>query len=114
MNRKYIVFLALIVSFFTLVTCSKRPEGKPAENEIWIEYKLFNPSRLIVKVGTTVTFTNKANANHSITNIGGTFDSGRITSGNSYSYLFSNAGTYSFYCKYHNEQAEQGYIVVEL
>ena len=95
-------------------SCSKRPSGSPKENEVWIEYKLFNPSRLMVKAGTTVTFINKANANHTITNINGAFDSGKIISGKSFSHTFNTSGSYSFYCKYHTgEQAEQGYIVVE-
>lgn len=108
------IFLVAVVTVISFTTCSKRPEGRPGENEIWIEYKLFNPSRLVVKAGTTVTFINKANANHTITNIGGAFDSGKISSGNSYSFLFANPGSYSFYCNYHtNEQGEQGYIIVE-
>lgn len=111
--RLNLVFTLLCSSLF-FTTCSKRPEGSPKENEVWIEYKLFNPSRLMVKVGTTVTFINKANANHTITNINGTFDSGKIISGKSFSYTFNTAGSYSFYCKYHTgEQAEQGYIIVE-
>lgn len=110
-----LLFTFLLVSCSILCsTCSKRPAGSPKENEVWIEYKLFNPSRLMVKVGTTVTFINKANANHTITNINGLFDSGKIISGKSFSYTFNTAGSYSFYCNYHSgEQAEQGYIIVE-
>lgn len=111
---KVVIYGVLISCLLLFTTCSKRPEGSPKENEIWLEYKLFNPSRLMVKVGATVTFINKANANHTITNINGTFDSGKIISGKSFSYTFTTSGSYSFYCKYHTgEQAEQGYIIVE-
>ncbi|MBI3518358.1 MAG: cupredoxin domain-containing protein [Bacteroidetes bacterium] len=96
------------------ITCSKKPKGSPGENEIWLEYKLFQPSQLIVKSGTTVTFTNKDNANHSATNINGLFDSGKISSGQSYSFTFTKTGSFSFYCKYHSSvTAEQGYITVQ-
>jgi len=94
--------------------CSKKPTGTRGENEIWLEYKLFVPQQLVVKAGTTVTFTNKDNANHSATNINGLFDSGKITSDDSYTYTFDKPGTYSFYCNYHSgNQSEQGYIVVQ-
>lgn len=94
--------------------CNKKPKGTRGENEIWLEYKLFVPQQLVVKAGTTVTFTNKDNANHTATNINGLFDSGKITSENSWSYTFDKPGTYSFYCNYHSSNtSEQGYIVVQ-
>lgn len=94
--------------------CNKKPKGTRGENEVWLEYKLFVPQQLVVKAGTTVTFTNKDNANHTATNINGLFDSGKITSENSWSYTFDKPGTYSFYCNYHSSNtSEQGYIVVQ-
>ncbi len=111
---KYLTFLILINSCLLFTTCSKRPKGSPGPNEIWLEYKLFQPSQITVKVGTTVTFTNKDNANHSATNINGLFDSGKIKSGDSWSYTYDKVGSFSFYCKYHSTgTSEQGYVVVE-
>jgi len=111
---KLFATLLLIGFSLLLTTCSKKPTGTRGENEIWLEYKLFNPSQLVVKVGTTVTFTNKDNANHTATNINGLFDSGKITSENSFSYTFDKAGTFSFYCNYHSTStSEQGYIIVQ-
>lgn len=113
-TMKLFVTLSLISSCLLFTTCSKKPTGTPQVNEIWLEYKLFNPSQLVVKLGATVTFINKDNADHSATNVNGLFDSGKITTGNSYSYTFSKTGSYSFYCKYHStENAEQGYITVQ-
>ena len=107
-----LLFFCSIMMFIN--ACSKKPKGTRGENEIWLEYKLFNPSQLTVKVGTTVTFTNKDNANHTATNLNGLFDSGKITSGNSFTQLFDKAGTYSFYCNYHSgNTSEQGYIIVQ-
>ena len=111
---KLLVILFLISSCLLFTTCSKKPIGDPAENEIWLEYKLFTPSQLVVKSGTTVTFTNKDNANHSVTNSNGLFDSGKISTGNSYTFTFTKTGSFSFYCKYHSSvNAEQGYITVQ-
>ncbi len=111
---KVFTILTLISISLLFTTCSKKPTGTRGANEIWLEYKLFQPAQLVVKAGTTVKFTNKDNANHSATNINGLFDSGKITSGNSYSYTFDKVGTYSFYCNYHSTvSAEQGYIIVQ-
>lgn len=106
--------IMLVFVLITLIQCKKTEIGNPAENEIFLLYKLFNPSSLAIAKGTTVKFTNKDNANHSATSSGGLFDSGKIESDKSYSYTFNNAGTYNIFCKYHqSNMQEQGYIVVQ-
>jgi plastocyanin len=111
---KLTTILSLLCVSFLVNGCNKKPTGTRGENEIWLEYKLFVPQQLVVKAGTTVTFTNKDNANHSATNINGLFDSGKIKSEDSWSYTFDKPGTFSFYCNYHSgNQSEQGYIVVQ-
>ncbi len=111
---KFSLLIILTVTLSLFCACSKKPTGTRGEAEVWLEYKLFNPAQLTVKVGTTVTFTNKDNANHTATNLNGLFDSGKITNGNSYTFLFDKPGTYSFYCNYHSgNTSEQGYIIVQ-
>ena len=113
MQRRLIPFALLIIAF-CCSTCKKKEKGSPGPNEIWLEYKAFHPSQLSVTVGTTVTFTNKDNANHAVTETSNLFDSGRIKSGDSWTYTFSTAGTYYFYCHYHSSNsAEQGAIRVQ-
>jgi len=103
-----------ICIFFLFANCSKKPEGSPGKNEIWLEYKAYNPSQLVVAVGTTVTFTNKDNADHSVTETTGLFNSGKISSGNTYTFTFNTAGTYYFTCNYHSSNSsEQGAIRVQ-
>ena len=109
-----------ITSFFLLViltsigvSCRKEEKGTPGPNEIWLEYKAFNPNQLTVAVGTTITFTNKDNAYHSATSTGN-FDSGKIKSGDAYTFTFTTAGTYYFFCNYHSSSSsEQGAIKVQ-
>lgn len=108
------VLLLIVCAGFMLNGCNKKPKGTRGENEIWLEYKLFVPQQLVVKEGTTVTFTNKDNANHSATSFSNLFNSGKISSEDSWSYTFDKEGTYSFYCNYHSgSTSEQGYIIVE-
>ncbi len=110
-DKKAVLF---IFSTLILLSCKKEDKGSPGPNEIWLEYKAYNPSQLVVTAGTTVTFTNKDNANHTVTSTNNTFDSGTVKSGNNYSYTFNNKGTFYFYCNYHSgNSAEQGAILVQ-
>lgn len=108
-----IIYSSLLL-IFVLTGCKKKDKGSPGINEIWLEYKAFNPSQLTIPVGTTITFTNKDNASHSATETNGLFDSGTVKSGSSYSYTFTSKGTFYFYCNYHSSNpAEQGAILVQ-
>lgn len=105
---------AAIVMFFVFTSCKKQEKGSPGKNEIWLEYKAFNPTQLTVPLGTTVTFTNKDNASHTATESSSVFDSGTIKSGNTFSYTFNTKGTFYFFCNYHSSNpAEQGAIQVQ-
>ncbi len=108
------IVCSVVLLFFVLAGCKKQEKGSPGINEVWLEYKAYNPTQLTIAVGTTVTFTNKDNANHTVTSTGNLFDSGTIKSGNSFTYTFSTAGTFYFYCNYHSSNsAEQGAIRVQ-
>ena len=113
-KHKVLATIAIVFGVIVIIQCKKTEIGTPAENEIFLLYKLFNPSSLTVAKGTTVKFSNKDNANHSATSSGGLFDSGKIESDGSYSYTFNTAGTFNIFCKYHQSNTqEQGYIVVQ-
>jgi plastocyanin len=113
MNPRSFLFI-LAASAFLLNGCHKEPKGDPGPNEIWLEYKAFNPSQRKIAAGTTITFTNKDNANHSVTETHHLFDSGRIKTDESFSYTFTTPGTYYFVCNYHSSNSsEQGAILVQ-
>ncbi|MBN8695613.1 MAG: cupredoxin domain-containing protein [Bacteroidetes bacterium] len=97
-----------------IMSCKKTDSGTPGENEIFLLYKRFNPTSLTIKKGTTVTFTNKDNANHSASSNINLFDSGKIKNNQSFTHTFNDVGTYNFYCNYHStNQQEQGTIIVQ-
>ncbi len=111
---RFFCFLFLFFCCIFFNSCKKEQKVSPGENEIWLEYKAFNPSQLTIAAGTTVVFTNKDNASHTATESANLFDSGIIKSGMTYSYTFTNKGTYYFYCNYHSANvAEQGAILVQ-
>lgn len=69
--------------------------------KVEIEDFAFTPKTLTIKVGTTVTWTNKDNVGHTATSDSGVFDSGLLYKGDSYSYTFTKTGTFSYFCTPH-------------
>jgi plastocyanin len=61
----------------------------------------FAPASISVAVGTTVTWTNDDAATHTVTAAGGTFDSGNLSRGQTFSRTFDAAGTFTYQCSIH-------------
>jgi plastocyanin len=75
----------------------------------------FVPNPMIVKVGTTVTWTNQDAVAHKVVADNGSFKSGTLKKGNSYSFTFTQVGTFKYYCSFHggpNGAGMSGKIVV--
>lgn len=64
-----------------------------------------------IPVGTTVTVTNEDTVNHTWTSEDDLFDSGSLSTGDSFEYTFEVAGEYMFMCNIHPGMA--GSITVE-
>jgi len=119
-NRKVILEMTMIMAaLLILITgCSGSknstgynnpvgsPGGSPGANEVWMQNTSFNPSTKTVSVGTTITWTNKDGFNHTVTSgtpgsPNGTFDSGNMGGGATFTHTFSTAGTFAYYCRIH-------------
>ncbi|MFF9647012.1 cupredoxin domain-containing protein [Kitasatospora aureofaciens] len=73
-------------------------------NTVTIQNFAFAPASLKVKAGTTVTWTNKDTDAHTVTSkqgSGGPLNSAPLTTGATYRYTFTKAGTYAYYCSIH-------------
>jgi plastocyanin len=66
-----------------------------------VEDFTFQPARLEVPRGATVTWTNQGQVIHTVTANDGSFDSGEIDSGARGSITFSRPGTYQYHCTPH-------------
>lgn len=87
-------------------TGSYTGSSNSSANQVVMQNSSFNPSGITVTQGTTVTWTNKDGYAHTVTsgtpdNADGKFDSGTINSGGTYSYTFTSAGTYNYFCRFH-------------
>jgi plastocyanin len=72
---------------------------------------MFSPTPLTVKVGSTVTWTNKDDEPHTVVSDTGEFKSGGIDTNESFSYKFDKPGTYHFTCSIHPRMV--GTVVVQ-
>jgi plastocyanin len=85
------------------------PSG--SANTVNIKSYSFQPATLSVPAGTTVTWHNQDNAQHTVTSdIKGLFDSGAIAAGKKFTYTFTAPGSYSYHCSIH--PGMKGTIVV--
>jgi plastocyanin len=92
---------ALPVATPTAATAS--PE---ATDKVTIEDFAFKPGAVTVKAGTSVTWTNQGRT-HTVTADDGSFDSGRIASGATFSMTFKKTGTYAYHCAIHSSMVGQ-------
>lgn len=126
---KRTLFLSMLsILFFVMIAgCSKNDygtssynntnTGTPAANEVFIQNISFSPKSITVTAGTTVKWTNKDNVSHTVTSgtpnsPNGTFDSGNLGNGATFSYLFNTKGTFPYYCKLHQD-VMTGTVVVQ-
>jgi plastocyanin len=72
-------------------------EKDPNDQQSWG----FDPKSINIETGTTVTWRNTGAMTHTATAKDGTFDSGDIGPGKTYSYTFKKAGTYEYNCSPH-------------
>ncbi|MDE1765648.1 MAG: cupredoxin domain-containing protein [Thaumarchaeota archaeon] len=82
-----------------------------------LESPFFTPDVLNIKAGTTVTFVNTDGNTHTVTSVkpgttdaDGTFDSGLIKAGKTFTFTFNKPGTYQYICMIHTHM--HGTIVV--
>lgn len=61
----------------------------------------FSPQALNINVGTTIKWTNDTTAPHTVTSDNGAFDSGTIAPGGTFSFKFTQAGTFAYHCNIH-------------
>lgn len=96
-----------------LVTTVFAPRAQAADYSVDLTNYSFSPATLTVKVGDTVTWTNHDQAPHDATTTSAPapFKSPELSTGESWTYTFTTAGTYSYYCSIHPDMRAQ--IIVQ-
>jgi plastocyanin len=82
-----------------------------AANAVKIDNFVFGPQTITVPVGATVTWTNSDDIPHTAVSTDGVFKSKVMDTDEKFSYTFTKAGTYSYYCSIHPKMT--GQVVVK-
>ena len=85
--------------------------AQDAPGAVGIDNFTFNPQKLTVKAGTTVTWTNQDDIPHAIAAVSKQFKSKALDTGDAYSFTFTTPGAYEYFCSLHPHMT--GTIVVE-
>jgi plastocyanin len=112
----------LVLAALTVTLCSSiaalflfEPTRVQAEaasgTEVRVDNFTFAPDTLIVPVNSTVTWVNKDDIPHVIASNDGVFKSKALDTDQKYSYTFTKAGTYAYYCSIHPKMV--GKIVIQ-
>ena len=107
MSWKFIRGIAAAVSLALLSASS----AWAADAAVMIDNFTFNPPRLTVKAGTSVTWINEDDIPHTVVATGKQFRSKVLDSEEKYSFTFTAPGTYEYFCSLHPHMT--GTIVVE-
>lgn len=72
----------------------------------------YEPRSVTITEGDSVTWTHEGAQPHTVTANDGSFDSGNMTSGDTFSHTFPSAGTFPYFCEVHG-QSMSGSVTVE-
>jgi plastocyanin len=106
--------LPVVIAMMLLATSSSitaNAELSAATAGVKIDNFVFGPQTLTVPVGTTVTWTNSDDIPHTSVSTEGVFKSKVLDTDEKFSYTFSRAGTYPYYCTIHPKMT--GKIIVQ-
>ncbi len=97
----------------TPMTAAKPEQGPPIGAEVKIDNFSFTPTTLTVRVGTTVTWTNRDDIPHTVVSSEAPkkFKSKVLDTDEKFSFTFKKAGSFSYFCSIHPKMT--GKVVVE-
>ena len=99
--------IAAVILF--CATALPAQDGK--RHRVTIDNKNYSPASITVRVGDTVTWQNSDDRDHTVTASDGSFDSGNLGTGASFSHRFIKAGEYPYRCAHHPRM--KGKVVVQ-
>jgi len=105
------VMIAMLLLLAGSPSVKANDQPSAANAEVKIDNFVFGPDTLTVPVGATVTWTNKDDIPHTTVSTDGVFKSKVMDTDEKFSYTFTKAGTYSYYCSVHPKMT--GQVVVK-
>ncbi len=109
LTASVIIAIVLLLAVSPSVTANDQPTA--ANVAVNIDNFVFGPQTITVPVGATVTWTNKDDIPHTSVSTDGVFKSKVLDTDEKFSYTFTKAGTYPYYCTIHPKMT--GKVVVQ-
>jgi plastocyanin len=104
-----VMIAMLLLAGTPSVAANDQPAGASAD--VKIDNFSFGPQTLTVSVGTTVVWTNRDDIPHTVVSTDGVFKSKVRDTDEKFSYTFTKAGTYPYFCSVHPKMT--GKVVVQ-
>ena len=105
------VIIAIVLLVAGSPTVMANDHSSAASAGVNIDNFVFGPQTITVPVGATVTWTNKDDIPHTSVSTEGVFKSKVLDTDEKFSYTFTKAGTYPYYCTIHPKMT--GQVVVK-
>ena len=102
-----VVMIAIVVLFAGSPRVTANDQPSSANAEVKIDNFSFGPQTLTVPVGATVTWTNRDDIPHTVVSTDGVFKSKVQDTDEKFSYTFTKAGTYPYFCSIHPKMTGQ-------
>ena len=96
-----VMFLAACGPSASPTPAGTLPPVQSGEIKVSIANYAFDPAIITITAGSTVTWTNKDTVSHNVTTDDGSWGSNSLATGDTYSYTFTQAGTYSYHYGVH-------------
>jgi plastocyanin len=93
--------LSLMAAVVALTVSLSAASSVATPRGVSIVFRAYQPSITTVTVGETVTWRNTTLLPHTVTALDGTFDSGKMNGGESFSVTFTKPGTFLYKCLIH-------------
>ena len=105
------VMIAMLLLFVGSPRVTANDQNSAANAEVKIDNFSFGPQTVTIPVGATVTRTNRDDIPHTVISTDGVFKSKVRDTDEKFSYTFTKAGTYPYYCSVHPKMT--GKVVVQ-
>jgi plastocyanin len=97
-----ILMASLVLAARPASTFGASPDDKPSsEVAVKIDNFSFSPATITIPAGTTVRWTNRDDIPHTVVSDDKTFKSKPLDTDEQFTYTFTKAGTYSYFCSIH-------------
>ena len=109
--RSVILSVLFLLAILALEISNLSAPAQTADATVTIDNFTFEPQRLTVKVGTTVTWVNQDDIPHALASNAKVFKSKALDTDDKFSFTFATPGVYDYFCSMHPHMT--GTILVE-